>query len=283
VPIAPCPAAGHHGDDPGSSLQMFMHTGKIPLSHLFSQLPQPLPLHQMLQSLHHLHGSLPGSRQQVHVWLVRCHPEPDRSLWTCLTHAERRGRIPSSTLVHLKMCGWPALPQRHIAGSWSTCCPPAPLLESCFSARWPPACTGAWDCFSSAAGLHVPLLNFMRFVSGPFSSLSLWMAEDPLVYQPLCPGPPLTPQREQGTAWPSQHPAPSALRVQPSKFWGLVRVPFLAERCGISMAGQLTNCQEKPASREEVSPTAEQIMGQQKQQLIPNRSIFLSYVFSMTG
>lgn len=61
----------------------------------------------------------------------------------------------------------------------------------------------------------LPLLTPMRLPPAPFSSRCPWVAEDPLVYQLLCPEPSpvaMALPRQQGTAWQCHQPAPSALR-----------------------------------------------------------------------
>lgn len=75
VPISFYPFSGYQGKYPGSlfftaSLQVFIHISKIPYKPLLlqdelSQLPQPLHIQHMLQSLIHLHVSLSDSLQYL--------------------------------------------------------------------------------------------------------------------------------------------------------------------------------------------------------------------------
>ncbi|KAJ7396540.1 hypothetical protein BTVI_144359 [Pitangus sulphuratus] len=82
LPIAFCPTAWHHQEDPGSiiltpSLQILIDIDDVP-SHLSrleaekAQLPQPSLIKEMLQSTNHLHNPSLDSLQELHV----CTEEP---------------------------------------------------------------------------------------------------------------------------------------------------------------------------------------------------------------
>lgn len=102
-----------------------------------------------------------------------------------------------------------ANPAQGAAGSGSTRHPSGPFLESCWVA------TSSYWCLKlllpRCRTLNFPLLILTRFPSAPFSSLCPWMADDPLLYQPLCPQPPpvamaLPSQQEQPGSATSQLP-----------------------------------------------------------------------------
>ena len=79
--------------------------------------------------------------------------------------------------LHLWTHCWPML-------SLVSTRPTGPSLRSCFLASRPPACPGALVlCKPRCRTLHLPLLNFTRFLSAHFSSLSSQTC--PPVYQPL--------------------------------------------------------------------------------------------------
>lgn len=82
---------------------------------------------------------------------------------------------------------WTSLWRGHITDFCSTCSPglPAPSLQSCFPAAWPPACTGAWG-YSSAlrfielyeVSLCPPARPGLSMSARPFSMAYALTAQD---------------------------------------------------------------------------------------------------------
>ena len=71
----------------------------------------------------------------------RTGPRTPDVFYQCLV----KGKNHSLVMLFLMQprCCWPPLPQGHIAGSWSTCCPlgpSGPFLQSCFPFYLPPDC-----------------------------------------------------------------------------------------------------------------------------------------------
>lgn len=85
-------------------------------------------------------------------------------------------------------CCWPPMPEGHVAGSRSTWCPPRapePLLQSCFSGKHPPGCTGGYLwflppqgqdlTFPFALGQEIPAGQDLRPVHMPLNgSTTIW-------------------------------------------------------------------------------------------------------------
>ena len=105
-PIGTCPVSGHHREDLGSlcipSHQVFTHTDKIPLSLLFSRLPQlslPLFACQVFHSLNHPCGPSLDPLQYAHVSLMLGSPVLDAGM-VSLGLSKQEGSPVGNTQVH---------------------------------------------------------------------------------------------------------------------------------------------------------------------------------------
>lgn len=100
--------------------------------------------------------------------------ELDRVLQLLFYEWQRRRQSPSSTQISMQLA---FTSQRSALDS---CSPwlPGPFLQCCLSASWSPVCAAAEGYPIPHAGMHLPLLNFARFLFACFCCLwrSLWRA-----------------------------------------------------------------------------------------------------------
>ena len=108
MPTASCPFTGHHREEPGSivfapSLQVFVHTEKIPLSLLFSRLNCPscpsLSSHDRCSNPFMNFLAFHGTHSSLSVSLGLGIPELDPTLWMDLPSTEQGGTITSLVLL----------------------------------------------------------------------------------------------------------------------------------------------------------------------------------------
>ncbi|KFR14664.1 Sterol regulatory element-binding protein cleavage-activating protein, partial [Opisthocomus hoazin] len=146
------------------------------------------------------------------------------------------GDPPSPCCPHSSECTpgdhWPSGQPGHAAGSWSPCCPPAlpvPLHRAALQQVSPSLdwCLGLF--LPRCRTLHLPWLNFIRFLSAQLPSLSSWSREPHVTLGPILVAVPLTDWEDLGAAF-------QPLRLNCCYSWV---AGLRAERKGPGQAGEV--------------------------------------------